>query len=541
MGRRAAISAAWALLLALALIPWVARAESQAQRVVPSAMTVKLTRGDVKQLTAQVLPQTALQAVVWRSNKSSVASVTPEGLVTGRKVGSALLTVASVQNPAITATVRVKVVKGATPTKVVLGDGRDMLAVGESLTLSPTVKPANASQMVTYFTSDQEVALVSEAGVLTGQAPGKVSITVRSQVKPAIRATRTFTVYDPLVPYALTIAEDSGYLTLGQRRTLAYTLEPSTALGGVAWHSSAPSVVSVSPEGEICALASGRAQITCRARNGDVEDQLTVVVISGQRTTQVPLRTTAKTASAVSANLAAIDAVLESAEDQLNALAATGQMSSTELAKRKAILNGAFAMYRFPWYTASRVPYWTSDYKGKKDFMPDRVYYGMPYIQHGSGNNRVNRRFTAQKAVNQGYYEKAEGQLYRMTKKRMSSMYVGNDCSAFVCMATFPANGISVNSSVCFQITRDMLSSSTFKKLSGYEQLRPGDLLVKNGHTVMFLYYTNAQHTRMMIIEQGGGNLTTDIHNTVTCSVVNRSSYEGKYKPLRASFLAKLG
>ena len=77
-----------------------------------------------------------------------------------------------------------------------------------------------------------------------------------------------------------------------------------------------------------------------------------------------------------------------------------------------------------------------------------------------------------------------------MTKKRMSSMYVGNDCSAFVCMATFPANGISVNSSVCFQITRDMLSSSTFKKLSGYEQLRPGDLLVKNGHTVMFLYYT---------------------------------------------------
>lgn len=141
---------------------------------------------------------------------------------------------ASVQNPAITATVRVKVVKGATPTKVVLGDGRDMLAVGESLTLSPTVKPANASQMVTYFTSDQEVALVSEAGVLTGKRRARCRSRCAARSSPPYGRPGTFTVYDPLVPYALTIAEDSGYLTLGQRRTLAYTLEPSTALGGVA-------------------------------------------------------------------------------------------------------------------------------------------------------------------------------------------------------------------------------------------------------------------------------------------------------------------
>ncbi len=538
MGRRAPILALVALVLTL--LPWAAQA-SQAQRVVPSSVTVKLTRGDAKELTARVLPQSASQAVIWRSSNSRVASVTPTGRVTGLKVGSAVLTVTAADNPAVRATVRVKVVRGATPTKVVLGEGADRLAVGESVTLSPTVKPANASQMVTYFSSDPKVLQVSEEGVITGQEPGQAVVTVRSQVKPSIRKSRTYTVYDPLVPYALTIGEDSGYLTLGQQRTLTYTLEPSTALGGATWHSSAPSVVSVSQEGVIRALAPGQARITCRAEKGGVEDQLTVVVISGQRTTQVPLRTTAKTASAVSANLAAIDAVQESAVDELNVLAATGQMSKTELAKRQAILEGAFAMYRFPWYTNTRVPYWTKDYKGKKDFMPDRVYYGMPYIQHGSGNNRVNRRFTAQKAVNQGYYEKAEGQLYRMTKKRMSSMYVGNDCSAFVCMATFPANGVSVNSSVCFQITRDMLRSSTFRKLSGYEQLRPGDLLVKNGHTVMFLYYTNTQHTRMMIIEQGGGNMTTDIHNTVTCSVVNRASYEGKYKPLRASFLAKLG
>ena len=526
------------LALLLALIPGAAKA-AEAQRVVPSATAVKLTRGDRKQLTALVLPEEAEQKVVWRSSKPAVASVTPEGMVTARKVGRTVLRVSSVSNPKVYATVKLKVLKGATPAKVVLGTQAKGLALGETLDLQARVLPAAASQSVSYHSSNEKVAAVSQEGVVTALSQGETTIAVRSQVKASVRVTLTLTVYDPLTPYALAIGEDSGYLEKGDSRALTYTLEPQTALGGVTWSSSAPTVVSVTGDGVIRALKPGRAVITCQARRGEASDTLEVAVLDGSRTTQIPARLTAKSAGAVSANLKAIDRIYESAVSELDFLAAAGEITQGEFNKRRAILINAFAMYRFPWYTATRVPYWTSEYKGKKDFYPDKVYYGLPYIQSGAGNNRVNRRYNVTKAVNQGYYAKAEGELYRITSKRMSSMYVGNDCSAFVCMSIFPANGVSVNSSVCFQITRDMLVSSTFRKIAGYDDLRPGDLLTKSGHTVMFLYYVNTDRSKMMIIEQGGGNLTTDIHNTICCSVVNRASYEPKYKPLRASFLAK--
>ena len=536
MGRRIAPFILLALLLAL--VPGAARA-AEAQRVVPSATAVKLTRGDQKALTALVLPEAADQRVVWRSSKPAVASVTADGVVTARKVGRTVLRVSSVSNPKVFSSVKLKVLKGATPTKVVLGADVKGLALGDSLDLEARVLPAAASQSLSYRSSNEKVATVSREGIVTALAQGEAVITVRSQAKTSVRKTITLAVYDPLTPYALAIGEDSGYLEKGASRALTYNIEPKTALGGVTWTSSAPTVVSVTGEGVIRALKPGRATITCKAQRGDASDTLTVVVLDGSRTTDIPARLTARSSAAVSANLKAIDRIYESAVSELDALAAAGEITQAEFGKRRAILINAFAMYRFPWYTTARVPYWTSEYKGKKDFYPDKAYYGLPYIQSGAGNNRVNRRYNVTKAVNQGYYTKAEGELYRITSKRMSSMYVGNDCSAFVCMAIFPANGVSVNSSVCFQITRDMLVSSTFRKVASYDDLRPGDLLTKSGHTVMFLYYTNTDRSRMMIIEQGGGNLTTDIHNTICCSVVNRASYEPQYKVLRASFLAK--
>ena len=62
---------------------------------------------------------------------------------------------------------------------------------------------------------------------------------------------------------------------------------------------------------------------------------------------------------------------------------------------------------------------------------------------------------------------------------------------------------------------------------NGFATLRPGDMIIRykySAHVILFLYYTNAAKTRMMIIEQGGGS-AGDPHNTISCSIVNVQKY----------------
>lgn len=68
-----------------------------------------------------------------------------------------------------------------------------------------------------------------------------------------------------------------------------------------------------------------------------------------------------------------------------------------------------------------------------------------------------------------------------------------------------------------------MDTSSYYKTLSSYSEMRPGDFLVlRKSHTVMFLYWVDAAKTQMMIIEQGGQG------NTVICSIHAVSYYSSQ-------------
>ena len=71
--------------------------------------------------------------------------------------------------------------------------------------------------------------------------------------------------------------------------------------------------------------------------------------------------------------------------------------------------------------------------------------------------------------------------------------------------------------------TTSIAKSTYYRTIGSYDELRPGDLLVKAGdHTVLFLYYVDAAKTRMMIIEQGGNG------STVICSIFDRSWFESR-------------
>ncbi len=141
------------------------------------AVTEQLT------LTATVEPEDAtVKTVTWSSSNDSVAMVSSSGVITGVSEGNATITVTTTDG-GYTATCAV-VVSAATVavTGVTVAPTSDSIQVGEDLTLTATVEPANATNKnVTWSSSAEAVATVSDAGVVTGVSDGTATITATTE------------------------------------------------------------------------------------------------------------------------------------------------------------------------------------------------------------------------------------------------------------------------------------------------------------------------------------------------------------------------
>jgi alpha-tubulin suppressor-like RCC1 family protein len=142
-----------------------------------SEMTLKKV-GDQGQLAATVRPSSATnRAVAWSSSDSSVAVVSGSGLVTGAKVGTAVITVAT-QDGNHRAECAVTVAPGVSLNKTAM----TLYKEGSQEQLTATVKPDNATnKAVTWASSDSSVATVSSGGLVTAISAGAAVITVTTQ------------------------------------------------------------------------------------------------------------------------------------------------------------------------------------------------------------------------------------------------------------------------------------------------------------------------------------------------------------------------
>ncbi|HDI3362117.1 TPA: Ig-like domain-containing protein [Listeria monocytogenes] len=68
------------------------------------------------------------------------------------------------------------------------------IKVGETVTLTASVLPTNASQEVTFTSSNPPKAKVNASGVIEGMAEGTATITVASKEKTSIKKTVEVTV-----------------------------------------------------------------------------------------------------------------------------------------------------------------------------------------------------------------------------------------------------------------------------------------------------------------------------------------------------------
>lgn len=143
----------------------------------------EITVGTSQLLSVAVIPADATNTTfTYASSNETVASVNALGRLTGNSLGRAEITVSCGKvKGSFTVTVVEDTSKEETieVTDVEISDHEEELKVDETLSLTATVLPSNATEStVTYQSSDPGIAMVNSSGEVKGIAPGQVIIYV---------------------------------------------------------------------------------------------------------------------------------------------------------------------------------------------------------------------------------------------------------------------------------------------------------------------------------------------------------------------------
>lgn len=229
------------------------------ESIVLSKTELSLTEGEKATLTATVAPEDATdKSVAWTSSDTSVATVSASGEVTAVKAGTAKITATSGGKTA-TCTVTVKA-KTIAATGVTLSKTTAELKVGETLTLTATVAPENATdKTIVWASSDEKIATVDANGKVTAIALGEATISATcGKVKASCKVTVIATPVE-----TITISQTAAEMKTGDALTLTATIAPAGATDKtIVWASSNEKVATVDQNGKVTAVGAGEASIT---------------------------------------------------------------------------------------------------------------------------------------------------------------------------------------------------------------------------------------------------------------------------------------
>ena len=151
------------------------------ESVTLNQVTIDVNVGDEANLIATITPADATtQTLKWESSDDEIVTVDAAGKVTGVKVGSATITVTSTADATKTATCTVTV-KSVAVTGVTL-EGDKAIAIGETVKLTATIAPANATnKKIIWNSSNPEIASIGTDGTMEGKAAGETTVTVTTE------------------------------------------------------------------------------------------------------------------------------------------------------------------------------------------------------------------------------------------------------------------------------------------------------------------------------------------------------------------------
>ena len=242
--------------------------------------TATLVVGQTTQLAAQLKDEAGSilngRVVSWSSNRTNVASVSSDGVVTAISAGTATITATSEGRSATTAiTVNLRPVSA-----VIVSPEQVTLYPGQTVQLSALVTDDRgqvlSGKQVTFTSSSNATATIAASGVVTAIAAGTATITATSE---GAFGQATITVSpDPVA--AVEVSPSTASIPVGgttQLTAIARNVSGQPLVGRtVFWSSSSPTLATVSSAGVVTGISPGNAVIIASIEGKQASATVTV-------------------------------------------------------------------------------------------------------------------------------------------------------------------------------------------------------------------------------------------------------------------------
>lgn len=233
---------------------------------------VKIGIGARAKAAAAIAPEDATnKKLTWTSSDVKIAQVSPNGDITSRGAGEAVITCEAADGSGVKATIQVTVFQ---PVQSLRMDKKNLNAFAgkTSEALQVTVLPENAEYKdYTWTSSDETIATVNEKGEVTGIKGGRVQITATSaepvtgNVKPKSVSCQV-TVTQAVEYIALEKDEDR---STNKKLVLKVVVLPETATNkALVWTTSNKKIATVQNGTAKIKKKEGTATITATAKDG---------------------------------------------------------------------------------------------------------------------------------------------------------------------------------------------------------------------------------------------------------------------------------
>lgn len=212
--------------------------------------------------------------VTFASDNQTVAVVSSDGTVKAMKEGSTRIAVHS--NLAKDDQYCRVIVEGTAPVPVItLAEHQLEMDIDKTSIIDYIIEPAG-SYTVTWSSSDESVATVTQSGKVKALKKGKATITAKIEDYDSSDACEV-TVKAPR-PTSIDIPDDSYSLLVGESLTIIPVVKPEDAEYTLSWKSSDPDVATVAQSGVVTAKNVGETRITVTIQGENRSDYCYVFV-----------------------------------------------------------------------------------------------------------------------------------------------------------------------------------------------------------------------------------------------------------------------
>ena len=229
---------------------------------------VSLVKGQNKNISIKYNPEntTDSKAVTWASSDETVATVDGNGKVKAIKAGTTTITATSTVSDRITDTVTLTVTE-IPLNSITFEQADDTMLRWDDMQLTVIYSPEDTTddKVVTWESSDENIATVDENGLVTALKGGTVTITAKVPNSTILPAKKQITVEEKHLE-DFDISNNKTELTVGDECEIDLTLNPEdcTDIIDYYWDSSDEDVVSTNEDGIYTAKKAGKATITVK-------------------------------------------------------------------------------------------------------------------------------------------------------------------------------------------------------------------------------------------------------------------------------------